>query len=327
MPWELGLAEVHQVLMRNGLRDRVALRTDGGLQTGRDVVIAALLGAEEFGFGTARLVALGCDMARQCHLDTCPTGIATQRDDLRAKFTGTPEDVVRFFTAIAEDVRRSSPPRARGRSPRSWATTAPAPTGRQAGATTRPDRAASWVPRRWSAVAPLVRRDHRRTAARRVGSPAARPRRESQLVGRRLGGQGPGATHAGSALTTADRSFGAHLSGAIERASVRARCAWRLDGAAGQSFGAFTIRRFACELVGQANDYVGKGLSGRHVVVRPEAGCAAARPARPSPATPASTARPAGGSTSSAGRASASPSATAAPRPSSRASAPTAAST
>ena len=91
---------------RNRLRDRVALRTDGGLQTGRDVVIAATLGAEEFGFGTAALVAMGCDMARQCHLDTCPTGIATQREDLRAKFTGTPEQVVAFFTAIAEDVRR-----------------------------------------------------------------------------------------------------------------------------------------------------------------------------------------------------------------------------
>ncbi|MEA2622799.1 MAG: hypothetical protein QOH61_1709, partial [Chloroflexota bacterium] len=91
IPWELGLAEAHQVLMRNGLRDRVSLRTDGGLQTGRDVLVAALLGAEEYGFGTAALVALGCDMARQCHLDTCPTGIATQREDLRAKFTGTPE--------------------------------------------------------------------------------------------------------------------------------------------------------------------------------------------------------------------------------------------
>src|SRR5439155_21314473 len=92
-PWELGLAEAHQVLLRNGLRERVALRTDGGLRRGRDVVVAALLGAEEFGFGTALLVALGCDMARQCHLDTCPTGIATQRDDLRAKFEGTPEQV------------------------------------------------------------------------------------------------------------------------------------------------------------------------------------------------------------------------------------------
>ena len=91
--------------MRSGLRDRIVVRTDGGLQTGRDVVVAALLGAEEFGFGTALLVAIGCDMARQCHLDTCPTGIATQRDDLRAKFTGTPEQVARFATAIAEDVR------------------------------------------------------------------------------------------------------------------------------------------------------------------------------------------------------------------------------
>ncbi len=105
-PWELGLAEVHQTLLRNGLRDRVALRTDGGLRTGRDLLIAALLGAEEFAFGTSMLVALGCDMARQCHLDTCPTGIATQREDLRAKFTGTPEQVERFAEALAEDLRR-----------------------------------------------------------------------------------------------------------------------------------------------------------------------------------------------------------------------------
>ncbi len=105
-PWELGLAEVHQVLLRNDLRDRVALRTDGGLQTGRDLLVAALLGAEEFAFGTAALVSVGCDMARQCHLDTCPTGIATQREDLRAKFTGTPEMVERFFLAVAEDLRR-----------------------------------------------------------------------------------------------------------------------------------------------------------------------------------------------------------------------------
>ena len=106
-PWELGLAEVHQVLLRNGLRDRVALRTDGGLQTGRDLLVAALLGAEEFAFGTAALVALGCDMARQCHLDTCPTGIATQREDLRAKFARHARATVeRFVLALAEDVRR-----------------------------------------------------------------------------------------------------------------------------------------------------------------------------------------------------------------------------
>ena len=109
-PWELGLAEVHQVLLRNDLRDRVVLRTDGGLQTGRDLLVAALLGAEEFAFGTAALVAIGCDMARQCHLDTCPTGIATQREDLRAKFAGTPDDVV----ALLHGHRRGPPARAGG---------------------------------------------------------------------------------------------------------------------------------------------------------------------------------------------------------------------
>src|SRR5438876_1236774 len=104
-PWELGLAEAQQVLVSNRLRDRVSLRTDGGLRNGRDIVVAALLGAEEFGFGTGVLVALGCDMARQCHLNTCPTGIATQREDLRAKFEGRPEHVVNYLFLIAEEVR------------------------------------------------------------------------------------------------------------------------------------------------------------------------------------------------------------------------------
>src|SRR5207249_202368 len=105
IPWERGLAETQQVLVRNGLRGRVRLRVDGGLKTGRDVVIGAMLGAEEFGFGTAALVALGCDMARQCHLNTCPTGIATQREDLRAKFTGTPQLLVNYLTLVAQEVR------------------------------------------------------------------------------------------------------------------------------------------------------------------------------------------------------------------------------
>src|SRR5213076_2507034 len=104
-PWELGLAETQALLIENGLRHRIEVRTDGGLRTGRDVVIAALLGAETYGFGTASLVAIGCAMARQCHLNSCPTGIATQRADLRAKFRGTPEQVVAYFTALAEDVR------------------------------------------------------------------------------------------------------------------------------------------------------------------------------------------------------------------------------
>ncbi len=99
-PWELGLAEAQQVLMQNGMRGRVRLRTDGGLATARDVLIAALLGADEYAFGTAVLVVLGCDMARQCHLNTCPTGIATQKPELRAKFRGKPEHVVRFFEQL-----------------------------------------------------------------------------------------------------------------------------------------------------------------------------------------------------------------------------------
>src|SRR6202034_3892490 len=105
IPWELGLAEAHQVLVMNDLRGRVRLQTDGKLQTGRDVAIAALLGAEEFGFSTAPLVALGCIMMRKCHLNTCPVGIATQDPVLRKKFHGTPEDVITFFFFIAEQLR------------------------------------------------------------------------------------------------------------------------------------------------------------------------------------------------------------------------------
>ncbi|MFP5326263.1 MAG: glutamate synthase-related protein, partial [Acidimicrobiia bacterium] len=106
-PWELGLAETQQTLVMNGLRSRVRLRTDGGLKTPEDVIVAALLGAEEFGFGTSILVAIGCDMARQCHLNTCPTGIATQKEELRAKYKGTPEMVIGFFTHLAEGIREN----------------------------------------------------------------------------------------------------------------------------------------------------------------------------------------------------------------------------
>ncbi len=105
VPWELGLAETQQVLVMNDLRSRIRVQVDGKLQTGRDVVIAALLGAEEFGFSTAPLVAMGCIMMRKCHLNTCPVGIATQNPELRKKFAGTPEHVVNFFFFIAEQVR------------------------------------------------------------------------------------------------------------------------------------------------------------------------------------------------------------------------------
>src|SRR5438094_7215996 len=106
IPWELGLAEAHQVLVMNDLRGRIRVQTDGKLQTGRDVVIAALLGAEEFGFATAPLVAMGCIMLRKCHLNTCSVGIATQDPALRKKFAGQPEHVINFFFFIAEQVRQ-----------------------------------------------------------------------------------------------------------------------------------------------------------------------------------------------------------------------------
>jgi glutamate synthase (NADPH/NADH) large chain/glutamate synthase (ferredoxin) len=99
-PWELGVAETQQVLMMNNLRNRIVLRTDGGMRTGKDIVTAAILGAEEFNFGTAALIAQGCVYVRQCHLNTCPVGIATQDEKLRAKFKGSPEMVVNFFNAV-----------------------------------------------------------------------------------------------------------------------------------------------------------------------------------------------------------------------------------
>ncbi len=283
IPWELGLAEVHQVLMRNGLRDRVALRTDGGFQTGRDVLVAALLGAEEYGFGTAALVALGCDMARQCHLDTCPTGIATQREDLRAKFTGMPDHVERFFRAIAEDVRQElallgkrslaeviGDPSLLVQAPEAIPTLdlarllgAPAwrvPSTRRAD----PARSRLEVER---APASAV---EARLAASYAHLPHVHPDPAIPSLEHADCGVEHHSFEASSAITTADRSFGAHVSGLIERKIVRRPVVWRLEGSAGQSFGAFAGPSISLELIGQANDYVGKGLSGGVVVVRPE---------------------------------------------------------
>ena len=261
-PWELGLAEVHQVLLRNNLRDRVALRADGGLQTGRDLLVAALLGAEEFAFGTAALVAIGCDMARQCHLDTCPTGIATQREDLRAKFSGTPDDVVRYFTASAEDLRRELA----GVGARSVGE-----IGGESRRLLRPTAAAR------AELAPVIgaapwpagaeRRAHPALAGVEIGHAPA----SSLEVGIAAAFRGQESVTAGGLrLTTADRSFGAGLTGALERGELHGPIRLDLRGAAGQSFGAFAGTGVELHLVGQANVYVGKGLSGGTVIVTPE---------------------------------------------------------
>jgi glutamate synthase domain-containing protein 2/glutamate synthase domain-containing protein 1/glutamate synthase domain-containing protein 3 len=272
VPWELGLAEVHQTLLRNGLRHRVVVRADGGLQTGRDLMVAALLGAEEFGFGTAALVALGCDMARQCHLDTCPTGIATQRADLRAKFTGTPERVERFARALAQDLRRE------------LAAIGARSVGEVVGQAWRLETIGGRSAR---GLRPLVEgaewhvdpgRRENPTRARELVARAKASEVEDALVSDLIAGQRVPSDVI--PVTTADRSFGARLSGALERGEIgraglpdahtREPIRLELSGSAGQSFGAFLREGVELTLDGQANDYVGKGLSGGTVLIRPE---------------------------------------------------------
>ncbi|HSS36068.1 MAG TPA: glutamate synthase-related protein, partial [Patescibacteria group bacterium] len=241
----------------------------------------ALLGAEEFGFGTATLVALGCDMARQCHLDTCPTGIATQRPDLRAKFSGTPEQVERFALAVAEDLRRElaaigalTVGEVVGEG-RRFLTADDGPTDLAAviGAgrwDVDPDRRADrGLARLGVGRAPASATEHDLVARLAAWGPAGS---RSATAGGAAGM--PGSPFGRLAIGTADRSFGAELSGAIERREIRRPegTTLRLDlrGSAGQSFGAFVTDGVELHLVGQANDYLGKGLSGGVVVVRPE---------------------------------------------------------
>ncbi len=228
-PWELGLAEAQQVLVANRLRERVSLRTDGGLRSGRDIVVAALLGAEEFGFGTGLLVALGCDMARQCHLNTCPTGIATQREDLRAKFEGRPEHVVNYLFLIADEVREHL-----GRlGARSLAELIGRVELLEQDAQARLDL--SYV---LSPTDPALPRS--RTWSRNGDCPAPAP-----SAGR---------------IDNSHRTVGA----AFEAGESR-----NYRGSAGQSFGAFLDDGAELSLEGEAQDYVGKGMGGGVIAIRP----------------------------------------------------------
>ena len=284
IPWELGLAEVHQVLMRNDLRDRVALRTDGGLQTGRDVVVAALLGAEEYGFGTAGLIALGCDMARQCHLDTCPDGHRHPARGPARQVHGH----ARGRGALLHGHRRGCPlgavpagsqqrrrDRGRRRACCGRPRTGCAPSTSTGSSARRPGHpAATDVPTR-AGRAPRCEREPASPAEARLADkymhlPDVEEDPQVPGVERPVGGHDPDPLGIAATITTAERSFGAHTSGLIERARVRRPVRWRLAGAAGQSFGAFSNQDVSLELVGQANDYVGKGLSGGKVVVRPD---------------------------------------------------------
>ncbi len=258
-PWELGLAEAHQVLVANGLRSAIALETDGGLRTGRDVVVAALLGADRFGFGTLPLLALGCKMVRQCHLNTCPVGIATQREDLRAKFTGAAEQVVVMFRMLAEEVRTHLA---------------------ALGARTLSEvigRADLLVPIEHPMAHGLA--DLLVRAEGRLQHPGFRRPPISRLS-RRLVDEAMGAIETGSPvelsfpISNVDRTVGAGISGAIaarygDEGLPSGTIDVRLSGTAGQSLGAWLTRGVCIRLNGTANDYVGKGMGGGRIVVTP----------------------------------------------------------
>ena len=272
LPWELGLSETHQTLLVNDLRSRVVLETDGQLRTGRDVVIAALLGAEEFGFATAPLVTLGCTMMRVCHLDTCPVGVATQNPELRKNFTGDPAYVVNFMRFIAQEVRELMAQlgfrrfeEMVGRSDRL--------------VFRRPEH--HWKARGVDLSAILARpavpdsvgrycqkaQDHgiEQTLDRQTLIPLCEP---ALARGERV--------HAQLPITNANRSVGTMLGYELTRrygAAGLPEDTIRLDftGSAGQSFGAFIPRGITLTLEGDANDYFGKGLSGGKLIIYPPA--------------------------------------------------------
>ncbi|HEY5381331.1 MAG TPA: glutamate synthase-related protein [Acidobacteriaceae bacterium] len=261
-PWELGLAEAQQLLRANGMRDRVRLRTDGGIMTARDVLVAALLGADEYAFGTAVLVSLGCDMARQCHLNTCPTGIATQKPELRAKFRGKPEHVVQFFRQLSADLQRLL---AKFGLPSLEAAIGRVDLLEQVRFDGNLDLTPILAdvnegPRRWMGVRNLrPGEDH----------PLDEPWTEPALAAARKGE----AYSVKSDICNEHRAVGARLSG--ELAVLRAKgeidgvdVTYELHGVAGQSFGAFAGEGMKIVLTGQANDFVGKGLSGADLVLR-----------------------------------------------------------
>jgi glutamate synthase (NADPH) large chain len=263
----MGLSETHQVLQLNRLRHRVRLRTDGGIKTGRDVVIAAMLGAEEFGIGTASLVAMGCIMVRQCHSNTCPVGVCTQDEALRAKFAGNPEKVINLFSFVAEEVReilaslgfrkltdvigRTDLLRqvSRGSDDLDDLDLNPllvkADAGPHASYCTQEGR--NEVPETLDAdmirdAAALFQRGEKMQLAYNI-------RNTHRAIGTKISSK-------------IVRKFG--MSG-LQRGHLTVR----LRGSAGQSLGAFAVRGLKLEVFGDANDYVGKGLSGGTIVVRP----------------------------------------------------------
>jgi glutamate synthase domain-containing protein 3 len=259
-PWEFGLAEAHQSLVASGLRGRVVLETDGSLRTGRDVVFAALLGADRFGFGTLPLLALGCKMVRQCHENTCPVGIATQDEDLRAKYTGSVEQVIALFRLIAEDVREHLA--ALG------ARTLDQIIGRAdlLQQRTPGDRVSDGFSRL------LARADMGADRSFRILAPSPLGERLAALAGEAMTAEET--IQVSYPVSNTDRSIGTRLSGEIaeqrgDAGLEEGAISIRLSGTAGQSLGAFLARGVAISVEGTGNDYVGKGMGGGLLVIRP----------------------------------------------------------
>jgi glutamate synthase (ferredoxin) len=270
LPWEIGLAETQQTLVAENLRSRVRVRVDGGFRTGRDVIVAALLGADEYSFGTAPLLAEGCIMVRTCHRDTCPVGIATQRPDLRAKFQGTPEMVAAYITFVAEEVRRllaslglRSLDEAIGRTEL---------LRRRAIGDVRADSVdLDWLLHDARTSEDSPRRFVEHIDIQRARSELGQRVREDAIFAVRTGGE----VELSYEITNADRTVGAELGGEIafhfgeESPPGEARVSF--TGQAGQSFGAFLASGVEFTLEGEANDYVGKAMNGGRIIIRPPA--------------------------------------------------------
>lgn len=270
-PWEIGLAETHQVLVMNKLRGRIALQVDGGLRTGRDIVIGALLGADEFGFATAPLIAAGCIMMRKCHLNTCPVGVATQDPVLRKRFKGTPEHVINFFFFLAEDVREMMAEMG----VRSFDEL----VGRS-----------DWLDKKqaiehWKAKGlDFARIFHKPDAGKDVAirNVERQVHPIDSVLDRTLIAKAGASLDTGapvvieSTIRNVDRTTGAMISGEVAKRHggeglPNDAITVKLTGTAGQSFGAWVTNGVTLDLTGQANDYVGKGLSGGKLIIRPDA--------------------------------------------------------
>ncbi|MBY0360757.1 MAG: glutamate synthase subunit alpha, partial [Phreatobacter sp.] len=270
-PWEIGLAETHQTLVLNRLRSRIAVQVDGGLRTGRDVVIGALLGADEFGFATAPLIATGCIMMRKCHLNTCPVGVATQDPVLRKRFKGQPEHVINYFFFVAEEVRELMA----GMGFRT--------IDEMVGQMQMLDRREAVD--HWKAKGlDFSRLFHKPGMPAEVGvfhSETQNHHLEAVLDRKLIAAAMPALTEGKpvvieTPIGSVNRSVGAMLSGEVATRFGHAGLAddsihVKLTGTAGQSFGAWVTRGVTLELEGEANDYVGKGLSGGKIIVYPSA--------------------------------------------------------